>query len=82
MRWPSDSECGGEHTATECREIVFVAMPDLFDEAMGAQTFQPVEGTAGGEIPEMGSEIGSAKATDVPLPAGEGDKKAMILGSH
>jgi hypothetical protein len=57
-------------------------MPDLFDEAMGAQTFQPVEGTAGGEIPEMGSEIGSAKATDVPLPAGEGDKKAMILGSH
>jgi len=54
-------------------------MPDLFDKAMGAQTFQPVGGTAGGEIPEMGSEIGSAKATDVPLPAGEGDKKAMIF---
>ena len=78
----SDSECAGEHTATECREIVFVAMPDLFDEAMGAQTFQPVGGTAGGEIPEMGSEIGSAKATDVPLPAGEGDQETIVFAEE
>ncbi len=46
---------------------------------MGAQAFQPVGGTAGGEIPEMGSEIGGTKAADVPLPAGEGDKKAMVF---
>lgn len=70
----ADGECGGEHTTTQCREIVFVAMSDLLDEAVGAQPFQPVGGAAGGEIPEMGS-----KATDVPLPAGEGDKKAMIF---
>ncbi len=75
----SDSECAAEHTTTECREVVLVAMSNLFDEAMGAQAFQPVGGTAGGEIPEMGSEIGGAKAADVPLPAGEGDKKAMIF---
>ena len=49
---------------------------------MGAQTFQPVGGTAGGEIPEMGSEIGSAKATDVPLPAGEGDQETIVFAEE
>ena len=79
----SDSECAGEHTATECREIVFVAMPDLFDEAMGAQTFQPVGGTAGGRNHGDGlREIGSAKATDVPLPAGEGDRESIVFAEE
>jgi hypothetical protein len=54
-------------------------MPDFLDETMGAQALQPIGGTAGGEIPAMGSEIGGAKTADVPLPACEGDKKTMVF---
>ncbi len=57
-------------------------MSDLFDESVGAQTFQPVRGTAGGEIPEMGSEIRGAKAADGPLPACEGDKKTAVFAEE
>ena len=74
-------QCGSQDASAEFGEVVFVAVADFFDQAMGTQAFEQVGRLRGRESLDMCSQVPRPKAADGPFASKESDNDLQVL-SH
>ena len=72
-------QCGSEDTTPEFGEVVFVAVADFFDQAMGTQAFEQVGRLRGRESLDMCSQVPCTKTADGPFASKESEYDLQVL---
>lgn len=82
QRWDdahlAQTQCGGRYASPQCRQVVLVAMPDFFDQAMSTQALEQPRDLPAGCLQPL-SQVFVLETGDVKLPTQQRLEQIQIL---